>query len=226
MRKALITFSFLILSSLLYAQSSYRLGAIPRININQKLENNWKINYKVESRAIISEGLLSGSSNPNFRYSLTDVSSLVSKKVGLNNSVAVGYLARFREGAIDHRFMQQFTIVSRYNAFRLAHRFATDQTFRKDLSDVFRLRYRIGIEIPLDGYAVDKREFYIKINNEYLNSFSASNHDLEIRLVPLLGYVFEDANKIEFGLDYRTDRFLDNATRNNLWITINWFLSI
>ena len=157
MKKTFFTFSFLLLCSLLFAQSSYQLGAIPRININQKLENNWKVNYKVESRVIISEGSITGASNSNFRYNLTDVSSLLSKKVGLNNSIALGYLARFREGAVDHRFMQQFTIVSKYNSFRLAHRFATDQTFRENRSDVFRFRYRIGVEIPFDGYSVDKK---------------------------------------------------------------------
>lgn len=225
MRKFLFLFLFCYSVNLL-AQSTYNIGFIPRINLNQKLENGWKLNYKVESRVSTVQGNFRANSQFNTQYLLTDVSVIASKKTGLNNNIAGGYLLRFRDGATDQRFIQQFTLVKRYNSFRLSHRFATDQTIRKNSADVFRLRYRITSEIPLNGYAVDENEFYLKVNHEYLQALESGIYDLEIRLVPLLGYVFTDTNKIEWGIDYRINDFIHNNSKSNFWLTFNWFISI
>lgn len=226
MKQFVFLFICLLFSVGLFAQSSYQAGIIPRINLSQKLENNWKINYKAESRIIASEGLISGSSSSNFYYGMTDLSSLVSKKIGLNNSFAFGYLIRLKDASTDHRFMQQFAMVERYQRFRLAHRFAADQTLKKNSDDIYRFRYRITAEIPLDGYSVDSDEFYIKLNHEYLNIFQKSEYDLEVRLVPLIGYLFKDSNKLEFGMDYRINNFIHRNTQNRYWLTLNWYISI
>ena len=90
----------------------------------------------------------------------------------------------------------------------------------------FRLRYRIASEVALDGQSVDPREFYFKFNNEYLNSWQDYGYDLEIRLVPLLGYNLKSTNKIEMGLDYRVNSFLNNNTRHSFWVNLNWFIEL
>jgi hypothetical protein len=209
-----------------FAQSTYQFGVLPALNFNNKLKNNWSLNAKIESRQLLQRGVFSVNADKEYKYVLTDFSLILAKKVGLNSRVAGGYLLRFEDGELFHRFIQQYITVRRMSGFRLAHRVLSDQTFSKSEKPEFRLRYRITSEIPLNGESVDPKEFYLKINNEYLNSVQESEYDLEIRLIPLLGYDLSDSFKIETGLDYRVNSFLNNNTRHSLWMSLNFFIEI
>ncbi len=209
-----------------FAQSTYQFGSLPSLNLNKKLKNDWSLNTKLESRQLFQRGEINGISNKEFNYVLTDLSIIVAKKVGLNSRIAGGYLIRFEDGDFFHRFIQQYVIVQKLSGWRLAHRMMSDQTFSKIEKPEIRFRYRITSEIPLNGESVDPREFYLKLNNEYINSFQAKEYDLEIRLIPLLGYDITDNFKIESGLDYRVNSFLNNSTRHSYWMTFNLFIEI
>lgn len=208
------------------AQSTYRVGAMPSLNLNSKLKNDWSLNMKIESRQLIQSGRFNDNADKNYKYVLTDFSLISAKKIGLNSRLAGGYLIRVEDGELFHRFIQQYIIVQSMTGFRLAHRFASDQTFSDSEETEYRIRYRITSEIPLNGESVDPGEFYLKINNEYLNIFQESEYDLEIRLVPLLGYDFTDSFKIETGLDYRVSSFLNDNTRHSFWMSLNLFIEI
>lgn len=226
MGKAIGFLFFCFLSTQLWAQSNYELGLLPALNINQKLKKSWGLNYKVESRISGVEGRFSEPAKAETQYLLTDLSVLTSRKVGLNNTLAAGYLLRLENTTVSHRTIQQYTLVSTYNAFRLAQRFSTDQTFSKEEAAEFRLRYRLSFDIPLNGLVVDDREFYLKINNEYLNSLQGGTYGLEIRMVPSLGYAFNDKNKLELGVDYRFSDFLKGPATHTFWLPLSWFISI
>ncbi|MFW5760573.1 MAG: DUF2490 domain-containing protein [Cyclobacteriaceae bacterium] len=219
---------FLVLTnfSLVNAQSAYRFGTKPSININKGLPDDFSINFKAESRQSLASGTFSGESFLGFDYQLTDLSLIASKRVGLNNKLAGGYLIRLRNGQNIHKAVQQFTLVRRYTRFRMAHRFASDQAFATGIPTELRLRYRVIGEFPLNGESVDIQEFYLKISNEYINAFQKDEYDLEIRLAPLLGYVFSENNKFEFGLNYRISSFLNASARNSFWLSLNWYLKV
>jgi len=208
------------------AQSTYRIGSMPSVNVSKDLTNGLGLNFKTESRQSYFTGTFSGESSAKIDYLLTDLSVILSKKVGLNNKLAGGYLVRLRSGQTIHKAVQQFTVVRRYSTFRLAHRFAADHEFSSNIPTELRIRYRVTGEFPLNGEEVDPREMYLKVNNEYLNAFQDGEYDLEIRLAPLLGYVFADKNKFEFGVDYRVSSFLDSPARNSFWVSLNWYLKI
>jgi hypothetical protein len=209
-----------------YAQSTFQLGALPSLNFNKKMKNDWSLNSKIESRLIFQHGEINGDADKNFNYVLTDFSLIGAKHIGLNSRISGGYLMRFEEGDLYHRFIQQYVIVQKLSGFRLAHRFLSDQTFSASDEPEFRLRYRITSELPLNGESVDPGEFYLKINNEYINSLQERAYDLEIRLVPLLGFDITDRFKIETGADYRVNSFLTNNTRHSCWMTLNFFVEI
>jgi len=208
------------------AQNSYQAGFLPSINLNKKLPGDYKLNFKLESRQEIAKGFFNQSSNYSYNYLLTDFSLITAKKIAINKTIAIGYLARLREGELIHRGIQQFIITKAYSGFKLSHRIATDQTFTSSEATEYRFRYRLSSAISLNGQSVDPKEFYLKINNEYLNSFENKDYDLEIRLVPMLGYQFSNTNKLEFGLDYRINAFLKGNTRHRFWLGVNWYLSI
>lgn len=207
-----------------HSQENFQFGALPAFNLSYKINSNWRVISKVESRQQFKGG--SSLSDSNYQYLLTDFAAIISRRSGLQNRIAAGYLIRFRNSDVIHRSIQQFTLVSNVEAFRLAHRFSSDQTFSRNSSVEFRLRYRLTTEFPLSGENVDKNEFYLKINNEYLSAIQSGDHDLEIRLIPLLGYLFTDSNKLEMGLDYRLDGFLNDEARSRYWISVNWYLQL
>lgn len=207
-------------------QDTYLLGTLPSLNMSKGLGNDWGLNFKAESRLRLLQGEFGEDAQSDFNVQLADFALTASRKTGLNNSLAGGYQIRLRGEQTFHRLIQQFTVVRRYETFRMAHRFSSDQTFNSDNPWELRLRYRITAEIPLNGQSVDPGEFYFKLNNEYLNSWQESEPDLEIRLVPLVGFVFKDSNKLEFGLDYRLSSFMDGSSRNSFWFNIGWYLKI
>lgn len=207
------------------AQHSYRVGLLPSVNFNKKLPDRWSLNLKIESRQRLQQGSFDTPNNWDYTYVLTDFSLLAARKIGLNAKISVGYLLRLRDGNLIHRAIQQYAIVQKLTGFRLAHRLAADQTFTPNAAPEFRARYRITLELPLNGQEADSKEFYIKINHEYLNSLEDGQYDLELRLVPLLGYSFTDKHKIETGLDYRISSFIALAPSHSFRWVVNWYYS-
>ncbi len=208
------------------AQSTFQVGCLPSINFNYKLKNDWALNFKIESRQLLQRGTFNDDSDKNYEYVLTDYSFIAAKKVGLNSRLSGGYLFRFRGGNAIHRLIQQYTVTQKLPLLRLAHRVVADQTFSPREATEFRLRYRLAVELPLNGQSADPKEFYLKISNEYLNSIQNADYDLEIRFVPLLGYAITEKHKIEVGLDYRINSFLNQYARHSFWTSLNWFIEI
>ena len=97
-----------------------------------------------------------------------------------------------------------------------------DQTLREE-NWTYRGRYRITIEWPLQGHVLDRKEWYLKVNNEYLNAFSNQDYELEMRFIPLLGYLFANNQKIEMGIDYRQS-FFSPIDRKNLWLAFTYYI--
>lgn len=213
-----LLFFFFIFTGI--AQSGYQTGLLPSLNLNKKLPRDWSVNFKAESRQSIYKDEF------NFDYLLTDMSLSAGKKTGINTTIIAGYLLRMGKEEIKHRVIQQLVYVKRYTSFRLAHRVAADQTFTHGDDTEYRFRYRLSSEIPVQGQSLDPKEFFLKLSNEYLNIISGSDYDLEIRGAAFLGYVFSPANKIEFGLDYRVNSFIEDKPRHRFWIGLNFYQSI
>lgn len=161
---------------------------MPSINLNKKYQNNWGLNFKAESRHCFSEGSLEYPAALDYQYVLTDFAVIGSKKIGFGKRLTAGYLLRLSSESPVHRFIQQYIITQQMRSFRISHRIATDQTVSFSESPEFRLRYRIASEIPLNGQSTDPKEFYVKLNNEYLGSIQLPNYYWEVRLIPMLGY--------------------------------------
>ena len=121
------------------------------------LARGWEVNLKWETRQLMAT-LVDGecvNCSPEFR--LSDQSLIVAKKVGLSSKLAAGYLLRIRGTEIFQRSIQQFSVVQRLSSMRLAHRFAADQTFGGGDPTEWRLRYRLGTELPLNGQEADPK---------------------------------------------------------------------
>lgn len=215
----------LLLCAQLRAQSDYRIGLLPSINYNYKLNQVYSLNTKAEFRQHLEETVNNKSTSQGYQYQFTDISGLLARKFSYNHSWAAGYQIRVIGPGFMHRFIQQLNFVDKRKSIIFGHRIRSDQSIRDQELPVFRLRYRLSILLPLNGQMVDPKEFYFKLNNEYLGIHSGRVNDLEFRLIPLMGYVFSNNNKFEFGLDYRFGEIIRRGSNQSFWINLNWYLA-
>ncbi|CAG5080660.1 DUF2490 domain-containing protein [Parvicella tangerina] len=219
-KKQITILLFFLSCSFVKGQTNFRFGLLPNCNLNYSITDDWQLNFKLESRAILYQN------NWDFNYRLTDASFLITKRIGAFSKVNFGYLHRFTGGSFVNRTIQQLTIVTPLTQTRLAHRFALDQTFGSNSPLVFRLRYRAGLEFSLQGEEINNHEGYFKITSEVLNHFSVQPYLLEIRLTPSLGYLISAHHKVELGLDYRLADLINNSPKHDLWTCIRWYIKV
>jgi hypothetical protein len=210
----------------LSAQGNYEFGTLPAINLNTRLAPYWKLNLELESIQQFKSGVFGQESYGKYDYILTDLALVASRKLKADHSLSGGYLIRSRNNDIFHRLIQQFTLAGTYRSLQLAHRFSADQTLSRADDPEYRFRYRISTELPLNGQTLDNQEFYFKFSNEFLHGFQSGMYDLEIRVNPLVGYVFTNNQKLEWGLDYRVDSFIGSTASNKFWVSLNWVVGI
>ena len=221
-----IWWQLMSLSLCLPAQDSYRIGALPSVNIHRTLSPNSGINFKGESRQVFREGIWDRTPSVRNEFSLVDLSVLGVQKIGIRQKLAGGYLIRIRDQEVFHRAIQQLSFIRPLARFTLANRLAADQTFGRTTKPTFRLRYRLSIELPLAGLKADAREWYIKVHNEYLSSWQKNVQSWELRGVPMIGYKFSDKNKLELGFDYRLTPVFQEDKRSSFWVKVNGFIRI
>ncbi|RMB63281.1 DUF2490 domain-containing protein [Dokdonia sinensis] len=208
------------------AQGTYEVGAIPEFNLGVKLSEVWKMDVEFAPRIEAFSGDFDGNSETDIFFDLLDVTSVLNRTVGVDAKAGMGYLARFERERVVHRFLQQYSFTNPHYGYRLGHRFRIDQTFRPDEKFEFRARYRLSSDISLNGEFIDPGEIYIKLGNEYIGSWQDGDSDLEIRVVPSLGYYFDDAHKLELGVDYRIDSFLNATASHRFWLSVGYYLSL
>ena len=217
--KRTFIFFILFLTIQAHSQIDFRAGLLPTINFNSKIGNRIKLNFKTESRINFYNSLGQARS-----WELSDFSLIGATKLSSTTNVAAGYLIRIQSGAFTHRTIQQLTLVSQF-PIKTAHRFMLDQTFGNNQFPEFRVRYRLGTEIPLSGASLNNNEFYFKISNEYIYSIENTISDLGIRLGPFIGYSISTKNKLEIGLDQRFEGLISSANQHRSWISLNWYYS-
>lgn len=217
--------SYLILVLLtglsLTASAQNQFGILPVINTSIKLQNDWKINAKLEGRQLLKQHPFPDDKSERV-FERLDLEAVVNRALNSSNDVGIGYLIRNEEGKFVHRFIQQYAHTQKLYSSRLSHRIRTDQTFQKDQDVQFRLRYRASWEKPLNGLQVDPKEFYLKLNNEYLGILENSETDLEIRGLSVIGYTIGDDNRIETGADYRMEQIFTQL-RHKLFLNIGFY---
>lgn len=216
---------FCLASTQIFGQNSYRSGLLPTLNLNQQLAQGWRINYQWQSRWILAEGIFSELAEERWTYRLSDFSIVGSKKVQGNQGLAIGFLMRFTGDTQRFRLLQQYTSVDKFPTFRLGHRIRADQTWGGEDDATFRLRYRISFDLPLNGATTNRNELYFKLNHEYLTALESNDFSLEIRMVPMIGLLLTDDNKLETGLDYRFDKAGGPKSRHSFWWAVNWYYS-
>ena len=122
----------------------------------------------------------------------------VQRKLSPLYSIAAGGMYRISESGNKQRLFQQIAHVQQtLSRFKIAHRLRLDETF-SNLAPEYRIRYRLGAELPSRGFRVDPGETYVAFLSEFLMKYKGDSQIPELRITTQLGYLFKGGNKGEF----------------------------
>ncbi|MCX2473485.1 DUF2490 domain-containing protein [Pedobacter sp. MC2016-05] len=186
-----------------------------------KLKNDWNINSKLEGRQLLNQNPFPENKKEQV-FERLDFEVVLDKALNSSNDLGIGYLVRWEEGKFIHRFIQQYAYTKKLYSSKMSHRFRIDQTLEDAESPQFRLRYRASWEKPLSGLQVDPKEFYLKLNNEYLGVLQDSKTNMEVRGLAIIGYTIGKENRIETGGDYRMEEIFGNIS-HKVFLNISFY---
>lgn len=222
-------FSVLLLSlcNLLYAQQNRAIiGLFPEYALSYKLNSSWKLIHKIESQHGIyrrDEGL--GIDEVNYFHYRTDFQFFASYKLNPIAKIDAGYQLRTENG-ISHRFIQQYAWINFWKNVRFGHRLRADQTYEADEAFLWRLRYRLSTDFPLQGTSVDPGEKYLTGSFETIVGYAKPSVETENRYVFGVGHFFNNKRKVELSIDYRTDDHFNPRFRQRLWTKVSYYWSM
>jgi hypothetical protein len=182
---------------------------------NQKINKKWNWHNEVQYR------------NYNFIGNTNQL--LLRTGIGYNltedNNVLIGYGFINTQNYLpnsdqkvdtnEHRIYQQFITRQKAGKVLLQHRYRLEERY---ISNDFqlRLRYFLGINIPINKKKLDKNAIYLSSYNEIFMNLEKPLFDRN-RLYGALGFVINKNFKVEAGIMAQT---LENSNRNQFQIVI------
>ena len=217
-----LTFILLFCIPVLRAQENTALIWENEIDLNAKLSETVSLNIGSAYRNEVSDGL----TNTSFDYESKHLqfSTNVSTIIGFYGKISGGIMFRFNtiensNNENELRLSQQYSYSKRFNAFRIVHRAQLDERIRS-ASTVWRLRYRLSGDLPLNGLKLDKGEFYLVISTESLLSVSSRfRPEWDQRFTIALGNQLMDKIKIQLDTEYRIEDYLGESNKRLFVVT-------
>lgn len=225
MKKLVLLFILIALNGTLSAQERkvFFTGIFPEISLTKKVNQEYKLNFKIENQEILYDSRDLESDNPQFTHYRTDLMLFFDRSIRPGVSFAFGVFHRFQENEDGNRIIQQFSMLQRMRNLRINHRFRTDQTFTKNDALEVRFRYRFSLEIPLEGAEVDPGEYYLLLSEEPIFSLKGGEFEIENRTALAFGKLFNTDEKLEWAVDYRIDGFIQEGFRTRLWAKFSYY---
>ena len=123
----------------------------------------------------------------------------------------MGLLYRFKEKSSNRvvnefRITQQYHFTNKTRSYRFSHRIRTEERFIGK-NPLFRFRYRLGIDFPLNGEELNINEFYSFFNAESLLILQQSfTPRYDTRLSGGVGNQISDRLKLQLLVQNRWER--------------------
>ncbi len=191
----------------LFAQEELSAFYEPQIALDFKSDSSrWSFNFALSERNAIYEN-----EETQFQALFLDIQHFSNYEVGLYGKLSLGLKIRsleiFEESAHDEiRLTAQYGYSRKYNTLKIAHRLRYENRFEDQTA--FRSRYRISVEIPLEGAKHNQNEFFISLKTETLFSFGKfMAPELDQRVGADLGYQLFENTEISLGLEYQYEDY-------------------
>lgn len=207
------------------AQNKYFGGVQTEIKPSLSFDKGWKLNGKITTRTLFFEGFKGKDTQRMPVFERSELEVIMTKETSTNSGFGLGYLIRDEEGVLKQRLIQQFSTSRKYSYSKLGHRFRFDETFMKEENPIFRFRYRISYMQELGAKKKDDSKTYFSISNEYLPTLQDKNMELEMRIMPALGFILNECNKLELGIDYRIEELFTSSHKQLFLFNIAWLPS-
>lgn len=192
-----------------WPQEDLSLLLQPSVSLNYPVLANYTHNFSIAQRVSY---LNLGEKNITTRH--MDLSHFSNLKWGVNRSLGLGILYRFREVFEDQstnelRLTQQVNFLSHSRSLRFGHRLRTEQRLFPGLT-LHRFRYRFAADGPLQGAKLDAGELYwIGALEGLLTAGKGLEPAYSLRTSTWLGYLANDLIKIQVGGEYRVVEIWD-----------------
>lgn len=178
---------------------------------NKKIDEKWNIHNEVQYRNYNAAGDLEQLLlRTGLGYNITENSNIL---LGYGYILSENYIGDSDDkvSVNEHRIFQQFTTKQGLGKVSLNHRYRFEQRFVED-DFKLRLRYFLGINIPLQYKEDGKNPLYLSLYNEIFINTKSSVFDRN-RVYGGLGYKFSKNLKLELGY---MNQFFETSGRDQI----------
>jgi len=178
---------------------------------NKKLNEKWNIHNEVQYRNYDTAGDLEQLLlRTGLGYNITNNSNIL---LGYGYILSKNYLDNSDEkvSVNEHRIFQQFSTKQKIGKVGLSHRYRFEQRFVED-DFKLRLRYFLGVNIPLQYKEDGKNPLYLSMYNEIFLNTKSSVFDRN-RVYGGLGYKFSKEFRLELGY---MNQFFETSGRDQI----------
>lgn len=178
---------------------------------NKKIDEKWNIHNEVQYRNYNAAGDLEQLLlRTGLGYNVTNNSNIL---LGYGYILSENYIGDTDDKVTvnEHRIFQQFTTKQNIGKVGLSHRYRFEQRFVED-DFKLRLRYFLGVNIPLQYKEDGKNPLYLSMYNEIFLNTKSSVFDRN-RVYGGIGYKFSKNLKLELGY---MNQFFESSGRDQI----------
>lgn len=200
------------------AQNGFTVLNESNLALNHKASTSYKLNLSFKSRNYLFE-----KDAVIYRQRHLEIGHFSTFSVSLKSSVSLGVLYRnidwFENFENEFRTTLQYNIKSIKDQFRFGHRIRAEQRFFENQT-IYRFRYRLAFDIPLNGEKLNIGETYFVSTTEFLWSITKLEKPLfDNRWSAQIGWLLSNKTKLQLGLEYRFDRFNEGSQQSLFLLT-------
>jgi hypothetical protein len=178
---------------------------------NKKIDEKWNIHNEVQYRNYNAAGDLEQLLlRTGLGYNVTNNSNIL---LGYGYILSENYIGDTDDKVTvnEHRIFQQFTTKQNIGKVGLSHRYRFEERFVED-DFKLRLRYFLGVNIPLQYKEDRKNPLYLSMYNEIFLNTKSSVFDRN-RVYGGIGYKFSKNLKLELGY---MNQFFESSGRDQI----------
>lgn len=232
--KTFVFVFLLIFSGAISAETQQLYGFRPQISLTKFVSDRWDYNVFSSNNSNLNDKTFGNTQYPTVIHQDFQTSLIYKYSPNLN-LVLLGYIYQrnnpFSDNFVnENRLFQQFVYGTDTFFGRLTHRVRFEERFIHNRSTEqtplsTRLRYQIGLLVPLQGRELDDGEFYFNISNEFYFSLTGVRNAFysENWSYAGIGYQIPKYGRVEVGpLVQRAIINQQHDVRYTNLLLINW----